>query len=97
MSFTAAVGKDGFFYNGSELFVEVGGVNRHPRAAISELTELLRPDKKQLKGAAAPDKVGHWYEAQLMHYGLPSSKDKARCKVRLLDALNNHTLNVPAS
>jgi len=32
--------------------------------------------------------VGHWYEAQLRHYGLPPTKDKNAAKVRLLGALN---------
>ena len=33
----------------------------------------------------------------MVHYGLPPSKDKARAKMRLLDALNTGKLSVPAS
>lgn len=55
--------------------------------------------KKAKKALIEPpkDQVGHWYEAQLIHYGLPPSKDKARAKMRLLEALNNSALNVPTS
>lgn len=37
------------------------------------------------------------YEAQLIHYGLPPSKDKARAKMRLLEALNLSRLVVPSN
>ena len=63
-----------------------------------KLPTILRPDlKKAKKATASPQKdpVGHWYEAQLSHYGLPPSKDKPRAKMRLLEALNNSNLNVP--
>ncbi|KAL9611023.1 MAG: hypothetical protein Q9167_004304 [Letrouitia subvulpina] len=98
MSFAAPVSRDGFHYNG-DLFVEVGGLNRHKRASLPELTAILRPDLKKSKPAAAAqskDQVGHWYEAQLLHYGLPPSKDKARAKMRLLEALNKGQLAVPS-
>jgi len=97
MSFAAPVSKNGFFYNG-DLYVEVGALHRHKRASIPEITSILRPDLKKLKSATATpnkDQVGHWYEAQLIHYGLPPSKDKSRAKMRLLEALNQSTLNVP--
>ena len=96
MSLASPVGKDGFYYNGTDLYVEVGSGNRHARASVAQLNDILRP--KQSKAAAAQqvqDKVGHWYEAQLIHYGLAASKNKSVCKVRLLDALNQNTLNVP--
>ncbi|KAI4121750.1 MAG: hypothetical protein LQ347_006754, partial [Umbilicaria vellea] len=89
--------KDRFVYNG-DLYVEVENFNRHKRASIAELTALLRPAQKPSKSAlTAPsaDPVGHWYEAQLLHYGLPPSKTKAVAKVRLLDALNAGKLSVP--
>ncbi|KAL9033091.1 MAG: hypothetical protein Q9214_007674, partial [Letrouitia sp. 1 TL-2023] len=76
-----------------------GGVNRHKRASLPELTAILRPDLKKSKPAAAAqpkDQVGHWYEAQLLHYGLPPSKDKARAKLRPLEALNKGQLAVPS-
>lgn len=99
MSFAPPVGRDGFYFNG-ELYVETGNLNRHKRASIPEITSILRPDLKKPKNAPAAspkDPVGHWYEAQLIHYGLPPSKDKARAKMRLLEALNGSKLVVPAT
>ena len=97
MSVASPISRDGFFYNG-DLYVEVGNLNRHKRASIPEITAILRPDLKKAKATSQPSKdpVGHWYEAQLIHYGLPPSKDKARAKMRLLEALNNSNLVVPA-
>lgn len=99
MSFAAPGFKDGFWYDG-DLYVEVGGLNRHKRAPIAEITAILRPDLKKSKTTTAQpskDPVGHWYEAQLLHYGLPPSKDKARAKMRLLEAVNNSSLAVPVA
>ncbi|MCJ1337704.1 hypothetical protein MMC09_002987 [Bachmanniomyces sp. S44760] len=83
------VGKDGFFYDG-QLIVEVSDASRHPRASLNELSQLLHP----VKGARA-DRVNQWYEAQLLHYGLPPSKNRAVARARLLDALDSDQLNVP--
>ena len=98
MSFAAPVSKDGFHYNG-DLWVEVGGgLHRHKRASTAELINLLRPDKKSKTANKSPangDNVGHWWEAQLKHYGLLPSKTKAVAKVRLLDALNAKSLHIP--
>ncbi|KAL1297285.1 hypothetical protein AAFC00_004840 [Neodothiora populina] len=77
-------------------FASVGVLKRHPRASVAELTTLLRPETAQ-KSNAAKDQVGHWYEAQLLHYGLPRSKDKNTAKMRLLQALNQGSLTVPAN
>lgn len=98
MSFAAPVSRSNFHYN-DDLYVEVGTLNRHKRATIEEISAILRPDlkKKPTKSSidASKDQVGHWYEAQLIHYGLPPSKDKARAKMRLLEALNSTRLAVP--
>ncbi|KAL8909932.1 MAG: hypothetical protein Q9171_004753 [Xanthocarpia ochracea] len=98
MSFAPPIARDGFYYNG-DLYVEVGNLNRHKRASIPEITAILRPDlnRSNAGSAALPSKdpVGHWYEAQLIHYGLPPSKDKARAKMRLLEALNMSKLDIP--
>ncbi|KAK4995610.1 hypothetical protein LTR66_004613 [Elasticomyces elasticus] len=77
-------------------FVDVGNQNLHPRASVAELTALLRPDLGSASSSAAKDQVGHWYEAQLVHYGLPRSKVKNTAKMRLLQALNEGKLGVPA-
>ena len=84
MAFAAPIVRNNFHYNG-DLYVDVGNLNRHKCASVAEITEVLRPDlKKKPKGGLPPkDPVGHWYEAQLVHYGLPPSKDKARAKLKL--------------
>ncbi|KAI1630165.1 hypothetical protein EDD37DRAFT_83952 [Exophiala viscosa] len=76
------------------LFVEVAENKRHPGASAAELKELLLPKKGS---APAKDQVAHWYEAQLVHYGLPRTKDKNTAKVRLTTALVSDALRVPSS
>ncbi|GAB1740050.1 hypothetical protein NU219Hw_g4971t1 [Hortaea werneckii] len=84
----ASVVRGEFVYRDT-LFVDVGGDGkRHPRASPSELKDLLN-------GKVAKDQVGHWYEAQLIHYGLQRSKQKDTAKVRLQQALSQGKLKVP--
>ncbi|KAK3713623.1 hypothetical protein LTR37_008317 [Vermiconidia calcicola] len=79
----------GEFVYRDTLLVDVGGDGkRHPRASEAELRTLLT-------GKAPKDQVWHWYEAQLIHYGLPRSKEKNTAKVRLQQALNAKALKVP--
>ena len=95
MFFAAPVVRGNFTYNG-DLYVDVGNFNRHKRATVAEISELLRPNFRKRKSVPPiKDQVGHWYEAQLIHYGLPPSKDKSTAKLRLLDNLNKSNLNVP--
>ncbi|TID15726.1 hypothetical protein E6O75_ATG08054 [Venturia nashicola] len=83
--------KDEFSYSIDSFFVEASGHN-HRRATESELEAIFHPKKS----AETPkDPVGHWYEAQLRHYGLAPSKNKAVAKTRLLDAVNAGNLAVP--
>ncbi|KAL8650669.1 MAG: hypothetical protein Q9210_003698 [Variospora velana] len=97
MAFAPPAVRDNFSYNG-ELYVDVGNLNRHKRASVADITQVLRPDLNKSKNdAPVKDPVGHWYEAQLIHYGLPPSKDKARAKMRLLENLNKSNLHVPPS
>ena len=82
------IGRGEFIYHDT-LFVDVGGaLKRHARASPSEL-------KAYLDGKAPNDQVAHWYEAQLIHYGLQRSKDKNTAKVRLQQALSQKRLTVP--
>ncbi|KAI0194783.1 hypothetical protein EV127DRAFT_333307 [Xylaria flabelliformis] len=69
MSLAPAVSKDGFSFAG-DLYVEASGQNRHRRAAISEL-------KDHFKSGSDKDHPAHWFEAQLIHYGLQPSKTKS--------------------
>ncbi|KAK1819892.1 hypothetical protein LTR12_005767 [Friedmanniomyces endolithicus] len=81
----------GEFVYRDTLFVDVGGEGkRHPRAAETELKTLLTGKTQQ------KDQVAHWYEAQLIHYGLQRSKDKNTAKVRLQQALSQGKLKIPS-
>jgi hypothetical protein len=80
----------GEFVYHDTLVVDVGGaLKRHARASTSEIKMLL-------DGKAPKDQVAHWYEAQLIYYGLQRSKDKSTAKVRLQQALSQKKLTVPA-
>ena len=93
MAHAAPVVKDGFSFAGDSLFVEVSNMSRHRRATVPELRAILRPS--DTADHKLEDPVGHWWEAQSLHYGLKPSKTKAVAKTRLLDALNKGTLAVP--
>ncbi|KAI0181492.1 hypothetical protein GGR52DRAFT_524821 [Hypoxylon sp. FL1284] len=88
MSLTPPVSKDGFAYAG-ELYAEASGHNRHRRATVSEL-------KDHFKSGSERDHPAHWFEAQLLHYGLQPSKTKAVARMRLYDAVNGGKLVIPA-
>jgi hypothetical protein len=92
MAHTAPIDKNLFTFN-HVFLVEVSNQSRHPRASVPELRGILHPaDATDRK---LEDRVGHWWEAQLLHYGLRPSKTKAVAKTRLLDVLNHGTLEVP--
>jgi hypothetical protein len=89
---TPAVVRDNFVYNDA-FFAQVDENKQHPRASVVELSSLLRPEASST--SPPKDQVGHWYQAQLLHYGLPPSKDKNTANVGLLQAINANTLSVP--
>ncbi|KAF2722864.1 hypothetical protein K431DRAFT_283375 [Polychaeton citri CBS 116435] len=77
-----------FFYQNSTLTVDVGGpLKRHARASPAEIEAYV--SGKGVGGSGSKDQVAHWYEAQLVHYGLQRSKDKNTAKVRLLAVIND--------
>jgi hypothetical protein len=79
----------GEFVYHNVLLVDAGGdLKRHPRASLGDIKTLL-------DGKTPKDQVAHFYEAQLIHYGLQRSKDKNTAKVRLQQALNQKKLLVP--
>jgi hypothetical protein len=79
----------GEFVYHNVLLVDAGGdLKRHPRASLGDIKILL-------DGKTPKDQVAHFYEAQLIHYGLQRSKDKNTAKVRLQQALNQKKLVVP--
>ncbi|CAH0044913.1 unnamed protein product [Clonostachys solani] len=78
----------GFAFANGEFFAEATGQNRHRRATIPEL-------KDQIASGTDKDHPAHWFEAQLLHYGLKPSKTKSVARMRLLDAVNGSDLAVP--
>lgn len=89
MSLVPPATRDGWSYSG-DLHVEASGNNRHRRATVPELKAVYDGTD------GAKDRPAHWYEAQLIHYGLPPSKTKGTAKMRLFDAVNKGNLAVPA-
>jgi hypothetical protein len=89
MSLIPPSARDGWSYSG-DFHVEASGNNRHRRATIPELKAVFDGTDGQ------KDRPAHWYEAQLIHYGLPPSKTKGTAKMRLFDAVGKGNLAVPA-
>lgn len=83
------VSADGFAFADGEFFAEASGQNRHCRAAHAEL-------QAHFASGSDKDHPAHWFEAQLLHYGLKPSKTKAVARMRLLDAFNAGNLHVPS-
>lgn len=90
MSLVSPVQKDGFSYVGDSFYCEASNKS-HRRATIPEL-------KAHFNGKDTVDRPAHWYEAQLLHYGLPPSKSKGTAYKRLCDAVRaKGSLAVPAN
>ncbi|KAH7074878.1 hypothetical protein BKA63DRAFT_553769 [Paraphoma chrysanthemicola] len=96
--FVPPVCRGGFLY--STVFqANAGDSNPHPRASLADLAALLRPDtfktRKPIPSSPTKDHPWHFWAAQLLHYGLPVTRDKSRAKMRMLDAINQGRLEVP--
>ncbi|KAK4214645.1 hypothetical protein QBC37DRAFT_145577 [Rhypophila decipiens] len=87
MSAIPLASQDGWSYGSGDFYVEASGHNRHRRATLPELKSHFD---------TSSDRPAHWYEAQLLHYGLPPSKTKGTAKMRLFEAVNKGNLSVPA-
>ncbi|CAM1503575.1 Fc.00g011660.m01.CDS01 [Cosmosporella sp. VM-42] len=81
--------EDGFAFANSEFFAEASGHHRHRRATPAEL-------KTHFTSGSDKDRPAHWFEAQLIHYGLQPSKTKSVARMRLFDAVNAGKLTVPS-
>ncbi|KAF5554069.1 hypothetical protein FNAPI_6541 [Fusarium napiforme] len=84
------VAEDGFAFADGVFFAQSSGQNRHRRATATELKEHFTSGNDK-------DHPAHWFEAQLIHYGLPPSKTKSVARMRLFDAVNAGSLKVPAN
>lgn len=80
---------DGFAFANGDFFASASNQNRHRRATLAEL-------KEHFKSGNDRDHPAHWFEAQLLHYGLPPSKTKSVARMRLFDAVKVGKLTVPA-
>ncbi|CAG7979053.1 unnamed protein product [Penicillium olsonii] len=81
-----------FSFNVDTFYVSASGGQIHRRAAPPEIKALY---DTSTDSQGTNDHPGHWYEAQLLHYGLPPSKVKATAKMKLLKALQGGGLSVP--
>ncbi|GKU03583.1 hypothetical protein FLAG1_06223 [Fusarium langsethiae] len=82
------VTEDGFAFAEGVFFAQASGQNRHRRATATELKEHFTSGNDK-------DHPAHWFEAQLIHYGLQPSKTKSVARMRLFDAVNAGNLKVP--
>lgn len=80
--------QDGFAFANGDFYAEVSGQQRHRRATVGEL-------KEHFFSGNDTDHPAHWFEAQLIHYGLKPSKSKSVARMRLFDAVNAGNLTVP--
>ncbi|KFA68065.1 hypothetical protein S40285_02569 [Stachybotrys chlorohalonatus IBT 40285] len=87
---TPAATRDGFSFINGELFAHASGSNQHRRATAVEL-------QSHFSTGSDKDHPAHWFEAQLIHYGLRASKTKAVARMRLYDAVKGGNLSVPAN
>ncbi|KAK7408031.1 hypothetical protein QQX98_009804 [Neonectria punicea] len=79
---------DAFAFAHGDFFASASNQNRHRRATPAEL-------KEHFKTGSDRDHPAHWFEAQLLHYGLAPSKTKSVARMRLFDAVNAGKLAVP--
>ena len=86
---TPPASENGFAFANGEFFAEGSGHHLHRRANLAEL-------KEHFASGSDKDHPAHWFEAQLIHHGLPPSKTKAVARMRLFDAVNTGKLKVPA-
>ncbi|KAB5582589.1 hypothetical protein GE09DRAFT_1211229 [Coniochaeta sp. 2T2.1] len=77
------VSRDGFTFINNEFFAESPNHHWHRRATPAEL-------KAHFDSGSDKDKPAHWFEAQLIHDGLPPSKTKAVARMRLFDAVKDN-------
>jgi hypothetical protein len=91
MSPTPPVTRDGFEYYNHE-FYAISNDKPYRRYSVAELKAFLFSSSSK---TSVQDQPAHWYRAQLLHYGLQPSDRKGTAMLRLVDALNQDTLEVP--
>lgn len=86
---TALVSEGKFAFTNGVFFAEASGHNQHRRASQEEL-------RAHFASGSDKDYTAHWFEAQLIHYGLQPSKVKSVARMRLFDAVRDGDLSVPS-
>ncbi|KAK0247406.1 hypothetical protein LTS09_017440 [Friedmanniomyces endolithicus] len=94
MSLAPSIEKDGFAYVAHAFLAQASDHIRHCRATLFELRELLC-ESPLATPSSTKDPPAHWYESQLIHYGLRPSNTKSVAKLRLLEAINSGDMVVP--
>ncbi|KAK1243239.1 hypothetical protein MKX07_003867 [Trichoderma sp. CBMAI-0711] len=79
---------DDFSFANGVFLAESSGRNKHRRASLEEL-------QAHFASGSDRDFAAHWFEAQLLHYGLRPSKVKSVARMRLFDAMRGGFLSVP--
>ncbi|RHZ56027.1 sorting nexin-3 [Aspergillus thermomutatus] len=92
MSPTPPVTRGGFEYYNHE-FYAISNNKPYRRYSVAELKAFFFSSSSK---TSVQDQPAHWYRAQLLHYGLQPSDRKGTAMLRLVDALNHDTLEVPA-
>jgi hypothetical protein len=80
-------------FDGDTFYITSSSGHVHRRATYYELDDLFSTPLGDRRNRT--DYQDHWYEAQLLHFGLPPTKSKATAKMRLMDAFQDGTLDVP--
>jgi hypothetical protein len=90
-----SVSHDIFHCVDGKFLAETSGGKLYSRATIDELQNLLHPSPGAATSLKTPN--AHWCQAQLLHYGITPSKIEGAAAMRLLEELDQGTLNVPVS
>jgi hypothetical protein len=87
---TAPVSEGNFAFTNGVFFAEASNRSQHRCTSKEELVAHFASGSEK-------DYTAHWFEAQLIHYGLQPSKVKSVARMRLFDAVRQGTLSVPSS
>ncbi|KOS44393.1 hypothetical protein ACN38_g4708 [Penicillium nordicum] len=80
-------------FDGRAFYVTTSTGEFHSRATDSELDDIFTAPIGNKTNVH--DYHGHWYEAQLLHFGLAPTPSKAAAKMRLMDAFQDGALEIP--
>ncbi|KAJ5129459.1 uncharacterized protein N7515_005498 [Penicillium bovifimosum] len=82
-----------FTFDNDTFFATTSDNYTHPRAEWEVLWRIFCT-RLRFK-FPNPDHPGHWYRAQVLHYGLAPTGNDAKAKMRLQDAYQDGRLTIP--